>query len=167
MATVKVEFRATFIDHESESSTVLGYQEMDDTTSAADLATARDAFCAAASGVSGNQLKDCSVTLRSYTSFAPPAMTVYGDSEDKVYLFFRSASTGNPYSIQAPGPLAADFAADNETVAPAATGIAALITWVTGTGASKSGDTDLQFILGYRRRRKSRKERPGYSTAQG
>ena len=167
MATIKIEFRSTFIDHEAESSTVIGYAEMDDTSTAADIATARDAFCAAVVGTSGNQLKDCTAIIRSYTSFTPPAMAVYGDSEDKAYLYFRSASTGNPYSIQVPGPLAADFASDNETVAPAATGIAALITWVSTNGASKAGDTDLQFILGYRRRSKSRKERPGYSTAQG
>ena len=167
MAQRLVDIYVTLQDHEGEKSTVRAYFAADDQDTIETTTANVGDIVAAIYTASEAHMTEWSWVVRTFNGFALPAMAVYGDSEDKAYFEFRSQNTGQVYALSVPAPKAELFAADNETVDPNDAQAANVIITVTTIGASKSADTDLQYIKGYRLRKKSRKERPGYSTAQG
>jgi hypothetical protein len=79
---------------------------------------------------------------------------VYETIEDKAQLTFQTA-TGAIHRYQIPAPKAAIFLADDETVDPANTDVAALATaFVAEQVASRDGSLIASFIGGIRVRRK-------------
>ena len=167
MPTTLIEFRATFIDPERESSTISMWQEVDVTSTLTEVEALRDAWCAVVTPLTNATQQECSFTDRQFSSLTVPNQTVYGNAEDKLYAEFRSVNNGALYTTQIPGPKTTDFAADDETINPADTNVLAFIAYVEANGVTKQGIGGLKFILGYRRRSKSRKERPGIPTARG
>lgn len=169
MASIVVEFRAVFIDPENEKSVVLAYQTFDDVTSTPnDITTARDVWATLVAAASQDQLQEATATIRHFTSFTKPAQGLLANSEDKEFLVFRSTDgEAQGYKVSIPGPKSSQFAADLETVDITAVATAALITHVVTDMCTKDGSLNLAYISGYRIRKKSRRERPGISSAIG
>lgn len=168
---VIVDYTISIADPEREISTVRAHRRYadSDATDLTQLIADRDGLCTAVAGVTGGLVQKCQVSLTNYMNFALPsfASTSYGNSEDKMFLVFREPVGGGKYTVQVPAPLLTDFGSDTETVNPTDTNVAALIAEITGNFTTKDGNGNLTFTVGYRRRSKSRKERPGVATAQG
>jgi hypothetical protein len=161
------EYKAVYLDAEGETATASAYEFVDDTITVLALKVKRDAWCTAYMGTTGATLQECTVALRKFDSFALPTGVTFATAEDKLYLEFRSLVDGTVYSTSVPAPLASDFESDTETVNFADANVAALITYVQTNGSTKAGKTQLKFVLGYRRRSKSQREKPGRYTAIG
>jgi len=92
-----------------------------------------------------------------------PTTNVYGANneyptvEDKAMLTYQT-STGQNHRYMVPGPLAAIFLTDLETVDPANTLVAALTTAMVGKAASGDGVLIASYVGGIRIRRKLKRK---------
>lgn len=166
------EYRAVFTDAEGERTTCVAYTPANSDQTMGDAVLALGVWADAMQACSQAQLTEATVTQRFYQTFVKPASGApgtYDSIEDKAMLEFISESTGQLYLTQIPGPISADFMADEETVDPAATHIAALIAELSANESPKSGVAkDLVYVKGYRRRAKTRRKlRQGISTEIG
>lgn len=161
-------FLATFVDDEGEESTVIGWYPVAAHT-VAEVKTALDTWV--------GKLKDLSVaTLRSY-GFQLDAINDLGlpavsgsmpNIEDKAFIVFQSASTGQPYKTNIPAPKSTNFGTDGETIKWTDVNVSAYTTWVEANLVTNAGGTTLTKIKGYFRRAKTRRKvRQGIPSEMG
>lgn len=171
MADVLAEYRAVFTDAEGERSTNVAYKLVDDAGDVAGEISAKDAWCASLDTVTQAALTECTLTFRKYETLTKPASGAagsYDDIEDKAFLEFQSADDGAIYKVSVPAPESVSFLADEETVNPAETNMAAFITYVQTNLTTKYGSGSLTYIKGYRTRKKTRRTlRAGISSEIG
>lgn len=167
-ADTVAEYRAVYLDPEGETSTVVAYEFVDSTITVAGLKTKRDAWCTAEMALSAATLQECTASIRKFDSFTLPAEGTFAPNiEDKLFLEFRSLTNGGVYTTSIPSPKLTDFQGDTETIDLTDASVIAYITYVQANGSTKHGETGLKFILGYRRRSKTRREHAGRPTAIG
>jgi hypothetical protein len=180
------EVHTTFVDFEQESASVKWYFKANVGTDGlgAPLATVASIDTWVASQVAlmtaltnANHSEYYWGFRKFYTRSGPtgPGSEKWPNAEDKAYFVFATAE-GDTVTLSIPAPIDASMSVDDmETVSRSQADVTAFVTaWITASGDAGDGihcDKDGQHIqecdYAYRRRSKSRSERPGRSKAIG
>ena len=164
----------TFVDFEQETATVsMSFKFDSGVLTPTDITDYRDAVGTFLAALSNASLSKSTVYLETfYTRVGPTKAGQYPNVEDKALLDFDIIN-GNKLRMQIPAPKDLVFMSDQETVNKAQTNVADLITDATsvdGNGTywvDQDGDKVQEYNFGYRRRTRSRREKPGRYTAIG
>lgn len=163
-----VDFLVTYTDSEGETSNCLGHKLYDVRATLGDIQADGSEFATLINALTTNTVQSVSAIQRTYLNLhIPGGFAEFANSEDKALLCFRSTVAGGQYTIKIPAPRRFIFKSDGETINPAYAPVQLFTDWVIANLVTKEGRAGLSFTTGQRIRKRSRKERPGVSTARG
>lgn len=167
---------AVFGDIEKETATTAWFVSVDKSLAGDDFQGIADAQVGLVAALSNCAVVSYEWGFGFFGTRAAPAISTtenWQNVEDKAFLDFVTIN-GHPVRMQVPAPKnAVMLTTDLETVDPEATAPSALIAVWTATGllgeyiCDSDGHKVKEYNFGYRRRAKSRKERPGRAPARG
>lgn len=163
-----VRLTAVVVDHERESATVTGYITYDGQAAIGDVLTRANDWGVLVQTMTDGRVQSVSLSVTDWVDFGLPGSGgAYSTTEDKLFLEFRNLVDGKASTYQLPAPKSTLVTADTETADPADGIVAGFINSVEADYVNSNGDGTLKYILGYRRRNRSKSEKPGIASATG